>query len=54
MVCSAFHSIKAVVSQVGALRMGLQAQVPQQPLAQLLTKGGWHRLLAKLARGLAT
>jgi len=27
MVCSAFHSIKAVVSQIGALWLGLQACV---------------------------
>ena len=63
MVCSALHSNKTVVSQVGALRTGLQAcrddckgkclsaclppSHPQQPLAQLTTKGGWHKHLAK-------
>jgi len=62
MVFSACHSIKAVVSEVGALQTGLQGlmvkaqcrlsatQAPQQPLAQLPTKGGWHRYLAKPAR----
>ena len=58
-VCSAFHSIKTVVSQIGTLWMAYRPvgidckgtipyhfsaiQAPKQLLAQLPTKGGWHR-----------
>ena len=41
MVCSAFHSIKAVALEPVCYPGTLQ------PLAQLLTKGSWYRHLAE-------